>query len=289
MDALNRNFWLGCALWGYRDWVGELFPAGSRPATFLKLYGERFTAVEGNTTFYSIPDAKTIAHWATETPAGFHFCPKFPKQITHTGLLEPKLPEALQFIDHMQAFGDRQGPLFAQLPPSYRPEQFADLAAFLQKLAQADRALALEVRHLDWFKSPARDRLFDLLTTLQIARVLLDTRPIYDVPDDPQLEAERKKPRVPVDFSVTAPFSLIRYISHPNWAMNQPFIQDWLPIVDRLLQANKQVYFFVHCPVEARSPAIARAIQQMLEQQGIAVPPLPWNQLQQPPTQLSLL
>lgn len=289
MEPANRNFWLGCALWGYKDWVGEFFPRGSRAANFLRLYAERMTAVEGNTTFYSVPDAKTIARWAADTPPGFRFCPKFPRLVTHTGNLQEGLPGAWQFIERMQGLGDRLGPLFVQLPPSYSPAQFADLTLFLQELSQADVEIALEVRHLDWFKPPHCDRLNDLLTRLAIGRVLLDTRPIYDVPDDPQLAVERKKPRVPVDYSITASFSLVRYISHPEWDMNCSFLNDWVPVVERALKVGKRIYFFVHCPVEERSPAIARSIQQTLEQRGVPVPLLPWTEMAQLPAQLNLL
>lgn len=289
MGTLTQNFWIGCALWGYKPWIGDFFPPGSRAVHLLKLYGERLTAVEGNTTFYSIPDAKTIARWVCDTPPGFHFCPKFPKSLTHSGLLQPKVREALQFIEQMQGLGDRLGPLFVQLPPRYSPAQWDDLSSFLTELANTKVEIALEVRHLDWFKSSYGDRLDSLLSSLQMGRVLLDTRPIYDVPDDPQLEAERKKPRVPVVFSITASFSLIRYISHPNWEMNLSFLQDWVDVVDQALQSGKRVYFFVHCPVEERSPANTRSIQQLFEQQGVALPPLPWTQIEQPPAQLKLL
>lgn len=289
MVTANRNFWLGCALWGYKEWVGELFPAGSRPAQFLKLYSERFTAVEGNTTFYSVPDAKTIARWAADTPAGFQFCPKFPKFVTHAGNLQPGITSAFQFIEQMQGLGDRLGPLFVQLPPRYSPAQWDDLTAFLTALAPAGVEIALEVRHLDWFQAPHRDLLNALLTHLQIGRVLLDMRPIYEVPDDPQLTAERKKPKVPVDFSMTAPFTLIRYISHPDWTMNQPFVEDWVPVIDQALRTDKRIYCFVHCPVEARSPANAHHLHQLLVSRGIELPPLPWTQIETAPTQLSLL
>jgi uncharacterized protein YecE (DUF72 family) len=47
-----QNFYIGCAVWGYKEWVGELFPSGSKNADFLALYSRRLTTVEGNTTFY---------------------------------------------------------------------------------------------------------------------------------------------------------------------------------------------------------------------------------------------
>jgi uncharacterized protein YecE (DUF72 family) len=46
------HFYIGCAIWGYKDWVGDLFPPGSKSADFLALYSRRLTTVEGNTTFY---------------------------------------------------------------------------------------------------------------------------------------------------------------------------------------------------------------------------------------------
>ncbi|MDX2240290.1 MAG: DUF72 domain-containing protein [Leptolyngbyaceae cyanobacterium bins.302] len=289
MGALTQNFWIGCALWGYKPWVGSFFPPESRSIHFLALYSERFTAVEGNTTFYSVPDAPTIARWVRDTPSGFRFCPKFPKAVTHKGLLQPQIAEAMQFIERMQGLGDRLGPLFIQLPPRYSPAAWDDLSQFLTQLSHMGVEIALEVRHLDWFESVQGDRLNALLSSLQVGRVLLDTRPIYETPNDPQLEVERKKPKVPAVFDIMAPFSLIRYISHPTWAMNQRFLQDWSKVVAQGLQDGKRIYFFVHCPVEERSPANARSIQQMFEQQGLALPALPWNHIEPPSTQLNLL
>lgn len=288
MYQVDKQFWIGCALWGYKDWVGNLFPAGSRASEFLRLYSDRFTSVEGNTTFYSVPDEKTVQRWAQETPPGFRFCPKLPRYLTHQGLLHPNLTEAKQFVTRMQNLGDRLGPIFAQLPPGYSSDHFDDLKQFLSNLPRDEVQFAVEVRHLDWFKAPFSQKLTDLLIDLGIGRVLLDTRPIYDVPDDPQLYSERKKPRVPLEFSITAPFCLIRYISHPDWEMNLVFLQDWLQTLKQWLQDGKQIYFFVHCPIEERSPDNARSIQALFEQQNLSVPELPWNQLKQPPQQLKL-
>ena len=52
MSKTERRFHLGCAVWGYKDWVGELFRPGSKSAELLWLYSRRLTTVEGNTTFY---------------------------------------------------------------------------------------------------------------------------------------------------------------------------------------------------------------------------------------------
>ncbi|WP_416670399.1 DUF72 domain-containing protein [Egbenema bharatensis] len=281
------NFRLGCAVWAYKEWVGQFFPVGSQTRDFLRLYSRRLTTVEGNTTFYSVPDAETIHRWASETPDGFQFCLKLPRSITHAGLLAATLPETLAFLQHVAGLGDRLGPCFAQLPPSYSPAQIGDLMHFLQAYPTQEFPLALEVRHPDWFQEPYASQLTDRLAELGIGRVLLDTRPIYDCPDDPQLYSERRKPQVPLQPTITAPFTLIRYISHPDLAFNQPYLQEWVDRVQQWLLQGTQVYFFVHCPIERYSPLTARSFQQLLDQQGVPVPPLPWNAIEQP-QQLSL-
>ena len=45
------SYFTGCAVWAFKDWVGEFYPRGSKAGDFLRLYGDRMTAVEGNTTF----------------------------------------------------------------------------------------------------------------------------------------------------------------------------------------------------------------------------------------------
>lgn len=281
------NFLIGCAVWAYKGWVGELYPPGTRTSEFLHLYSRRFTTVEGNTTFYAVPNQETVTRWATETPPGFEFCLKLTRDVTHQKLLKPKIPAALQFLEQMRPLGKRLGVMFAQLPPSYSPQLLTDLTEFLQAWPHTETPLALEVRHPDWFKEPHSSNLTELLQGLGVGRVLLDTRPIYTGEDDPQLHSERRKPQLPVQFSVTAPFSLIRFISHPRLSMNQPFMEEWVKQIQQWLQAGIKIYFFVHCPTEDFSPRTAQYFQQLLEQAGIPVPPLPWNTIQ-PPNQLSL-
>ncbi len=282
------SFLIGCAVWAYKGWVGELFPPGTRPADFLHLYSRRFTTVEGNTTFYAIPNQQTVARWATDTPPGFEFCLKLPRDITHNQQLQPHIADAEKFIEVMRPLGKHLGPIFAQLPPSYAPTLIDDLTAFLSAWPHTETPLALEVRHRDWFKEPHASNLTALLEKFGVGRVLLDTRPIYTGDDDPQLESERRKPKLPVQFSITAPFSLIRFISHPNLEINQPFMAEWVTQIQQWLQQGKRIYFFVHCPVEERSPNTARHFQKLLEQSGVKVPPLPWNNLDSPPNQLNL-
>lgn len=292
-------YFTGCAVWAFKDWVGRFYPRGSKPGDFLRLYGDRMTAVEGNTTFYSMPDAKTIDRWATTMPPGFRFCPKLPRAFSHQGKLVPFVEESHRFLRTLTTLGDQLGPLFIQLPPTYHPENLPDLREFLARWPRQQHPIAVEVRHLDWFSEFHATRLNQMLTSLGVGRVLLDTRPIYDcidtAHDDPQIGSERKKPKVPLQPEATAAFTIVRYIGHPDLAYNQPYFEDWVPRLSQWLQAGTDVYFFAHCPQEIKSPAIAREVYHRLQQAGVALPDLLWDQValqraeeDASPTQLSL-
>ncbi len=281
------DFYLGCAIWAYKGWLGDFFPPGSSPSHLLSLYAQRLTAVEVNATFYSTPSPETVHRWAEQTPETFQFCPKFPRSITHAGRLQPHIDEAVDLIKLMQGLGPRLSPLFAQLPPSYGPQNISDLRTFLAEIQTENVSIAVEVRHPHWFQSPHAEHLTDLLTALQMGRVLLDSRPIYQGTDDPQAQSQRRKPKLPLQPMTTAPFTVIRFISHPQQNLNDTFLMNWVNLLQPWLRQGTRTYFFVHCPVEEHSPRTAQVFQHLLQNQ-IAIPDLPWDHLAVPPTQLSL-
>jgi uncharacterized protein YecE (DUF72 family) len=280
---------IGCAIWSYPGWVGEVYPPKTPSKDFLRVYSHHFPAVEGNTTFYAIPDRVTIDRWIAQTPAGFKFYLKFPRSITHNGLLETYILPAQAFIAQMQELGDKLGVMFIQLPPNYAPsERFVDLTAFLTALSTQNVSIALEVRHLDWFKSPHRERLNELLTTLGIGRVILDSRPIYEANKSGEVVIACKKPQVPIDLTLTAPFTLIRYVSHPVRSANQIWLEGWANQIQTWLQQDIQVSMFFHCPIEVNSPINARYLHEILVGMGVSIDPLPPRFVDDSPVQLKL-
>lgn len=285
-------FYLGCAVWAFKDWVGDFYPAGAKARDFLRLYSDRLTAVEGNTTFYSIPDVTTVARWADQTPETFRFCPKLPRLYSHSGQLMPHLDDALAFLHTLQRLGPRLGPMFLQLPPSYGPDRLADLTQFLTQWPRATAPIAVEVRHLGWFQEAQAQRLNATLQQLGVGRVLLDTRTMYDGQEDgfpdPQFASERRKPKVPLQPVLTADFVIVRYISHPDRNFNEPYLLEWVPRLVNWLQQGKTVYLFIHCPEEVRSPAIARYCYDTLKVAYPNLPALPWDSVEKPTSQLSL-
>jgi uncharacterized protein YecE (DUF72 family) len=280
------NFYIGCPIWSWKGWVGNFYPEGTKPGDFLHEYARRLTTVEGNTTFYAVPAQKTLDAWAEEMPTTFRFCPKVPKAISHEGKLMDNVERAQEFIDLMRQLGPRLGPMFLQLPPRYSPKLLGDLEGFLA-LWPHDVRLAVEVRHLDWFDVPHDESLNRLLTSHDMARVTIDTRPIRDLSGEDilagsvyqsLLEARERKPDIPVVPQRTADFVFVRYIGHPEVEVNEPYLAEWGDYFISQLRDGADVYMFCHSPNNFAAPWLCRRVYSQVEKQ-VDLPPLPWNQL----------
>jgi uncharacterized protein YecE (DUF72 family) len=69
---------------------------------------------------------------------------------------------------------------------------------------------------------------------------------------------------------------MVRYIGHPDVPRNNQLLDEWAERIVAWVAEGSQVFFFMHCPVEARSPELCRALQQRLNGQS-GIPPLPWD------------
>lgn len=280
------NFYIGCPIWSWKGWVGNFYPEGTKPGDFLHEYARRLTTVEGNTTFYAVPAQKTLEAWAEEMPTTFRFCPKVPKAISHEGKLMENVDRAQEFVDLMRQLGLRLGPMFLQLPPRYSPKLLGDLEGFLAQWPR-DVRLAVEVRHLAWFDAPHDESLNRLLTSHNMARVTIDTRPIRDLSGEDilagsvyqsLLEARERKPDIPVVPQRTADFVFVRYIGHPEIEVNEPYLAEWGDYFISQLRDGADVYMFCHSPNNFAAPWLCRRIYSQVEKK-VGLPPLPWNQL----------
>jgi uncharacterized protein YecE (DUF72 family) len=273
-------FYIGCPMWGYKEWVGTLFPAHTPASDFLRLYSKKLTTVEGNTTFYALPSEETITRWRQETPTTFRFCPKVSRDISHSARLDAQKKATLLFVERMRGLGTRLGPIFLQLPPAFGPEQIAQLQAFLT-FWPTDVQLAVEVRHPDFFKEAHTTTLNTLLSQHQVARVIMDTRPIRVGTAEEQqiLQARERKPDLPLQIALTADFAFVRYIGNPHVEINEPFLAQWAQTLGQWLLEGKTVYAFCHCPFEKYSPSICAELYQQVTTVA-PLPALPWPEQQ---------
>lgn len=274
-------FYIGCPIWSHKEWVGSFFPPRTPASEFLRIYSRKLTAVEGNTTFYAVPNAEVIARWRAETPPEFRFCPKIPRDISHSPALQATRNATLAFVERMSDLGERLGPIFLQLPPGFGPTNIKQLETWLAFWPTNVR-LAVEVRHPAFFEKEQATTLNTLLNAHQAARVIMDTRPIRVGPAEEQgmLQARENKPDLPVYPAITSDFTFVRYIGHTSSEINAPFLDAWAARLAQWLERGLDLYVFCHCPFEVHSPDICLELYQRLKQLT-PLPELPWTRPQE--------
>ena len=279
------TFFIGSAVWAHQGWVGNFFPKGTKQADYLREYAKRLTTVEGNTTFWATPSVETVLRWAEDTPAYFRFCPKLPRSVSHAGQLMPHLSEAQRFVDLMRNLGTRLGPLFLQLPPRYSPKLINDLQKFLAAWPR-EVQLAIEVRHLDWFSEPHHSALNDLLRAHDVARVLIDTRPIRNMPEakieDGKVQGAggtgaRTQARCAAAARTDGFVCVCALHRQPGCAGECALLDEWADRMAGWLKEEATVFAFCHCPDETYSPQICRELHQRVAAR-VKIDPLPWDE-----------
>src|SRR5467141_2598051 len=70
---------LGTSAFTANGWQGSFYPAGMKPADYLKFYSTKFQTVEVESTFYGTPSAATVEKWYEKTPPDFIFAAKIPQ------------------------------------------------------------------------------------------------------------------------------------------------------------------------------------------------------------------
>jgi uncharacterized protein YecE (DUF72 family) len=285
--------YLGCPIWACDQWAGEVYPAKTPRKNWLGWYSATFNTVEGNSTFYALPDSATFERWGSESADGFRFSLKFPREISHDAMLIGCDRALRSFLSGLEilAQAEKLGPTFLQLGPNFAPDRFHDLEHFVRQLP-SDFPWAVELRHHAWFdRGEQENRINVLLRELAIDKVLFDSRPLFQSPPDDAIEtkSQQRKPRTPVRQTVTGKRPMLRIVGRNQGDLVDRFFAQWSPIVAGWLRDGLQPYLFVHSPDDALAPALSRRFADHLNlvlpaNQQIRVPKPP-----SPPQQLSLL
>lgn len=158
---------VGCAGWSIPGEYASRFPD---EGTHLRRYSQRFLAVEINSSFHRPHRRSTYAGWSAQTPEGFAFSSKVPKEVTHKRRLVDVDDPLDRFLAETAALGEKRGPLLVQLPPSLAFDAEVVGAFFAGLRDRYSGPVVCEPRHPSWFL-PGPDR---LLTDREVARVAAD-------------------------------------------------------------------------------------------------------------------
>lgn len=145
----TKHFHIGTSGWYYKHWLGRFYRKDLKEKEFLEYYSNYFCTVEINSSFYHLPQEKTIIQWEKTVPQDFIFSVKASRFITHMKkLINPEKSVAL-FLERIKNFNDKLGPVLFQLPPhfGFNPER---LKAFLEILPDYHQYV-IEFRDPSWF------------------------------------------------------------------------------------------------------------------------------------------
>jgi uncharacterized protein YecE (DUF72 family) len=254
---------LGTQGWNYKAWVGPLYPPGTRPAEFLATYARAFGAVEVDSTFYAIPDARAVRAWAERTPPDFTFALKMPKEVTHERRLRDADGLVRDFLDRVRQLGSKLGPILLQMGPDFGPDELPAIEKFLPALPR-DLRFAIELRQSGWMGSDVLPHLLELLASHGVALALSDGRWI---PRETMLELVE---RAPADFLYVrwmGPDREITDFSRVQFDRSEE-MRAWSVALKDAANA-RDVFGFFNNHFAGHSPASAREMQRLLGQQPI--------------------
>ncbi|MFZ1527320.1 MAG: DUF72 domain-containing protein [Ferruginibacter sp.] len=235
------KFYVGCAKWGRKEWLGKIYPAGTKEKDFLDEYVQHYNSIELNATHYQVYKQPIITKWNDKAgKKDFLFCPKMYQGVTHFGSLSGKQDLTTAFLEGVLAFKEHLGPVFIQVSDRFSPNRKEELFLYLKSLP-TDLQFFLEVRHPAWFEKEQAGELFEMLRELKIGAVITDTAGRRDC----------------AHMYVTIPKVFIRYVGNSLHPTDYARIDAWVERCKQWINAGmKEIYFFMHMHNEATSPEL---------------------------------
>jgi uncharacterized protein YecE (DUF72 family) len=234
--------YIGCTGWSMPEWIGKVYPKGTKSKDFLQFYSRQFNTIEFNTTHYRIPTFTTVEKWYEESTDDFRFCPKVPQTISHSRDLGAGQDSLDLFCDAVLGLKEKLGCCFLQLPPYFGHDRLPVLENFLQQWPAAV-PLAVEVRHESWFETAGNSRdLFNLLYRFGMSTVITDVAGRRDV----------------LHMALTNGTAMVRFVGNGLAPSDYERIDEWVSRINQwFAQGLHQIFFFTHEPDNILAPELA--------------------------------
>ncbi len=245
----KTEFFVGCAKWGRKDWIGKVYPQGTKEADFLSLYAKHFNCIELNATFYRIPTKSQTSAWASKVGKDFKFSPKFTDKISHLKRLKDVKELTDQFLEGISGFKGNLGPVFLMPHPGMGPKTLELTEAFIQSLPK-DIELFVEFRNPQWYADKAAfNNVFSMLEKNNAGSIITDASGRRDC----------------VHMRLTTPTAFIRFVGNGLHPTDYTRVDDWVTRIKSWMnQGIEKVYFFMHQHEEIHSPELCKYVIEQL-------------------------
>jgi len=255
----KTQFYIGCAKWARKDWVGKLYPTGTKEKDFLRYYATQFNSIEFNGFFHNLYSRTQLEKWVSDVPDNFLFCPKFTDSVTHIRRLKNVEHEVDAFLDVISAFGKHLGPVFLMPHPLMGRKHLETITGFLSSLP-SDLKVFLELRHPEWFseKGGYDNDMLSYLEANNHGTIITDASGRRDC----------------AHMQLSTPECFIRFVGNGLHPTDYTRIDEWVRRIKLWIrQGLETCYFFMHQHDELHSPELIRYfIEQMNKHCGTKIP-----------------
>jgi uncharacterized protein YecE (DUF72 family) len=250
------NIYIGCTGWSMKEWVGRVYPKGTKPQDYLYHYSRQFNTIEMNTTHYRTPSVADVEKWYNQTPTDFRFAPKMLQTVSHAKNLGYGTGLTLQFCQAIQGLNEKLGICFMQLPPYFKYDDLGVLELYIKKFPK-HIPLAIELRHDTWFSNPQYfQTVFDLFENHHISTVITDVAGRRDV----------------LHQRLTTDTAVIRFVGNNLHETDFTRLKNWVArLKDWCNKGLKNIYFFTHEPDNLKAPDLALFLHNEVKSQFNAI------------------
>jgi uncharacterized protein YecE (DUF72 family) len=242
-NGKSKHLYIGCTGWGMKEWVGEVYPKGTKAADYLYHYGKQFNTIELNTTHYRTPSVSDIEKWYQQTPADFRFAPKMLQTISHAKNLGFGTDLTPQYCEAIGGLKEKMGICFMQMPPYFQYNDLKILELYLKNFSN-HMPLAIELRHEAWFNTPLYfTTLMDMLMAYKVSTVITDVAGRRDV----------------LHQCLTTKTAVIRFVGNDLHPTDYTRLEAWVQKLKTWYAVGlDEVYFFTHTSDNIKAPKLAK-------------------------------
>ncbi len=258
---------IGTSGYSYRDWVGSVYPDGTKQKDYLHLYAELFPTVELNFSFYHQPKAENLIKMLNDSGERLSFSIKAHQSLTHKidpSLWQNEANTFLKAIEPLKEAGRLEAVLF-QFPFSFHYEP--DNRRYLDKLLSCFKGvpMAVEFRCVDWYVG----KLFEGMKSREIPLVSLDMPELKGLP-----------PQTDMLTSSTAYIRLHGRNKENWWAGSERSarydylytddeLEAWAGRIERLAEQAQRILVYFNNHPKGKAVRNAQTLDKMLRKIGI--------------------
>ena len=258
---------IGTSGYSYHEWVGPVYPEGTKQKEYLSCYAGLFPTVELNFSFYAMPKRENLAKMLVDGGPSLTFAIKATQTLTHRVDPDKWENEAKTYLAAIEPLleAKRLEAVLFQFPYSFKYAD--DNRRYLDKLLTYFKGVpvAVEFRKSDWYTG----RVIESMKSRGVPLVSLD------MPDLPKLP-----PQMDV---VTAPLAYIRLhgrVDEKAWwgsddharydyLYSDSEIEAWAARIERVAeQAHRIVIYFNNHPF-GKAVRNAHTLKKILEKIGL--------------------